>query len=227
MESRGFGDPLTRVAIVDASVLQRHRARDVLVQRTGVQVVQLSPMLAQLGAWMAEVDALRRPQMVLLALPPRPLEPRALAALGALRGAGIVLVVLTGTTNGRDMRALVRTGVDGIVSVNESEDVLVSVVEAARRGVRTCSPRVRTALESMPPTPALSRQEAKLVALYGAGCTIGETAAQMGVKEDTARKYLNRVKAKYAAVGRPARSKREIAQIARSDGFLGLDGQTP
>lgn len=69
--------------------------------------------------------------------------------------------------------------------------------------------------------PQLSLQEAKVFELYVAGKPIGAVAESIGVKEDTARKYLTRVKKKYIALGRQANSKLDLARLAWEDGLLG------
>jgi len=56
--------------------------------------------------------------------------------------------------------------------------------------------------------------------LYASGLTLGAVSDALGVKPDTAKTYLARVKTKYAAVGRPVRSKVDLSNAARDDGFL-------
>lgn len=207
---------LRRVAIVDASSGRRAHARDLLAGRLGMRVV-------------AEVDTVRavvarRPsgtttaQLLFLAVTDR--VESELSALAACRRAGMRVVALTAGAPDHVVRTLMDAGVEGIVSSRESEGVVLAVVDAVRRGARAWSPRTRAVLDTLAARPALSAQEARLVILYSAGHTIGEVAVRLGVREDTARKYLNRAKAKYAAVGRPVHTKSELAQAARDDGLL-------
>ena len=58
-----------------------------------------------------------------------------------------------------------------------------------------------------------------MLALYASGFTIVEVADRIGVRHDTARKYLNRVRAKFTAAGWPARSKLQLARIAWAEGY--------
>ena len=50
--------------------------------------------------------------------------------------------------------------------------------------------------------------------LYGSGATVNAVAAALGVRPGTAKKYLERVKVKYAAVGRPVRTKLQMSREA-------------
>ena len=130
------------------------------------------------------------------------------------------VVALTADAPDHVVRTLMDAGVEGIVSSRESEGVVLAVVDAVRRGARAWSPRTRATLDALAVRPALSVQESRLMVLYASGLTIGEVADRLGVRGDTARKYLNRVKAKYAAVGRPVRTKTELSHAARDDGLL-------
>ena len=47
--------------------------------------------------------------------------------------------------------------------------------------------------------------------------TLEVAARHIGVKPGTAKTYLDRVKAKYRAIGRPAYTKLELAQRIRED----------
>lgn len=71
-----------------------------------------------------------------------------------------------------------------------------------------------------PAPPALSPQELRALRLYCAGLPLKSVARQMSVGTSTAKEYLDRVRAKYDAAGRPARTKTELANAARIDGLL-------
>jgi len=218
------GGALRRAAIVDASSARRGRARELLTRRLGMSVVDESASLHDLAMRLRGTDRAGRPQMILLVSASLADGPE-LEALAACRAAGLRVVALVPGAGDRTMCVLRDAGVDGIVSSLESERVVLAVIDAVRRRARAWSPRARAVLAALPVRPALSPQEERLVVLYGAGHTIGEVAERIGVREDTARKYLNRVKAKYAAVGRPVHTKVEIARVARADGLLtGTDG---
>ncbi|MFY1632442.1 sigma factor-like helix-turn-helix DNA-binding protein [Solwaraspora sp. WMMB335] len=68
--------------------------------------------------------------------------------------------------------------------------------------------------------PRLSRQESAVLLAYVSGLTMAAVARRTGIGLGTAKQYLDRVKRKYAAVGRPARTKLELARRAVEDGLL-------
>ena len=51
-------------------------------------------------------------------------------------------------------------------------------------------------------------------------------ARRLEISPHTAKEYLDRVRAKYAAVGREARTRTELYAAAQSDGLLGEPGQS-
>ncbi|EPD85879.1 hypothetical protein HMPREF1529_00894 [Microbacterium sp. oral taxon 186 str. F0373] len=210
------GAALRRVTIVDPSRARRAHARELLAGRLGMRVVAEA---ATLGEIVVRPAAGVSASQLLFLVVTDGVEPEP-SALTAYRCAGMRVVALTAGASDHVVRALMDAGVEGIVSSRESEGVVLAVVDAVRRGARAWSPHTRAKLDALAVRPALSAQETRLVTLYAAGYTISEVADRLGVRGDTARKYLNRVKAKYAAVGRPVHTKAELAQAARDDGLL-------
>jgi len=56
--------------------------------------------------------------------------------------------------------------------------------------------------------------------LYASGLTLEAVASAIGVQPGTAKKYLERVKDKYAEAGRPVRTKIDLNRAAVRDGYL-------
>lgn len=210
------GAALRRVTIVDPSRARRAHARELLAGRLGMRVVAEA---ATFNDIVARLSVGASAAQVLFLVVTDGVEPE-LSALAVCRQAGMRVVALTADAPDHVVRTLMDAGVEGIVSSRESDGVVLAVVDAVRRGARAWSPHTRAKLDALAVRPALSVQESRLVALYAAGYTISEVADRLGVRGDTARKYLNRVKAKYAAVGRPVHTKAELAQAARNDGLL-------
>lgn len=210
------GAALRRAAIVDASHARRASARELLTRRLGMRVVSEADTLHALTPdALAGADAA---QMLLLVV--ADCDPTDLPVFAACRRAGLRIVALIAGAPDHVVRTLMDAEIEGIVSSRESGGVVLTVIDAVRRGGRAWSPHARAILDARPPRPTLSPQQSRLVALYAAGHSISEVAARLDVREDTARKYLNRVKAKYAALGRSVRTKAELARAAREDGLL-------
>jgi two-component system nitrate/nitrite response regulator NarL len=68
--------------------------------------------------------------------------------------------------------------------------------------------------------PQLSIQETRVLLGYVSGLKLETAARRAGVRPCTAKQYLDRVRRKYSEVGRPARTKLELATRAREDGLL-------
>lgn len=165
-----------------------------------------------------------RPDVLLLAVEDEPLEAaRAQACLRRATLSGVAVVALTGGPR----RAADTPLTPGVVAVVAREDPLELLVERLR-GAAAGGRRSRRQLVAVPPTPparpALSAQEERTLVLYVSGLKLVAVARRLGVRYDTAKGYLDRVRDKYAAAGRPARTKTELYRVALQDGRLGHDG---
>lgn len=74
--------------------------------------------------------------------------------------------------------------------------------------------------DSLLERPRLSRQETVVLLGYVAGLTLDAAARRAGIRPGTAKQYLDRVKQKYQAVGRPTRTKLDLARRAHEDGLV-------
>ncbi|MCW3840448.1 response regulator transcription factor [Micromonospora yasonensis] len=71
--------------------------------------------------------------------------------------------------------------------------------------------------DTRPARPRLSPRERGVLLAYASGMTLTATARHLGIKPETARTYLDRVKAKYHDLGRPSRTKLDLAERVRED----------
>jgi DNA-binding CsgD family transcriptional regulator len=90
---------------------------------------------------------------------------------------------------------------------------VASVRHTRRRGTRMVT-------HDAPRRPRLSPGERRALAHYVQGLTTVQVAAEMGVGYETAKTFLRRVRAKYAAVERPAGKRIELSLRAEEDGIL-------
>jgi DNA-binding CsgD family transcriptional regulator len=65
--------------------------------------------------------------------------------------------------------------------------------------------------------PKLSARERDVLIAYASGMTLEAVARLVGIRLGTAKTYLGRIKAKYHEVGRPARTKLDLATRVRED----------
>lgn len=211
--------PRRRAAVIERHVMQRLRTVDVLERQAGLEVIHAGESVTSLMAWMRRQDRSSWPHLLLIELLPLDEPERDAAAIAALRDAGMRVLLVSSLAPRRAARKVMGIGVDGVVSKLDSEAALIDSVAAVLAGETAITEQARAVLNPSPETPQLSTQELKVLELYTAGQSIASVAEIIGVRQDTARKYLARVKQKYAAVGRSARSKLELRRRASEDGL--------
>jgi DNA-binding NarL/FixJ family response regulator len=208
-----------RAFIVDELVLQRSRIGHLLTGVTGLEVVGVRDAFLDFLAWLRHTDRTQWPHLLVLGLSADPWSARELSALTALREAGIRVLALTASSSRTVARRLAEGGVEGFVSAADSEDDFVAAAAIVLSGGVIVTARAHDLLHATSAGTRLSAQEARVLSLYATGLTIAQVADTMGIRHDTARKYLNRVRNKFTSAGRPARSKLDLAQIAWADGY--------
>ena len=199
---------------------QRTRTEELLSGRPGCEVVHSCETLPAFVEWLRRCDHSRRPQLLILDLMVDRRPPVDPSAVAALVRAGLRIVVLSALASPHLVRQVVRAGVAGIVGKHDSEEDLLTAVCAVARGDEWMTSELAGVIAGDGDRPRLSVQEERALVLYASGLSLGAVAQSIGVQHDTAKMYLSRVKAKYAAVGRPATSKLDLYQVALVDGYL-------
>ena len=221
MHARPHSRKLRRAAVVEPHVMQRTRTVEVLERQGGLEVVHAGDSMTALMTWMRGQDRSNWPHLLVVDLLPVHPGDRDVAAVVALREAGMRVLLFSGLTPRRSAQRVADAGVDGIVSKIDTEQAFLECVAAALVGEPAVSATARAAISRSEDAPVLSPQEAKVLALYADGSPIAAVAEQIGVRPDTARKYLARIKQKYASLGRPASTKLDLARLAYEDGLIG------
>lgn len=209
--------------MAEESVLQRSRVGQLLTQDLRLDVVQAGAGMRPLLDWLRSVDQTRWPHLLVIGVPAHGEIAPYVNAVAALRGAGMRVLALTSAPSRHISRRLMTDGVEGFVSTTDSESEFLSVAEKVIAGRVVVTDRALADVERQAQGPRLSIQEERVLALYASGLTITEVAVRIGVRHDTARKYLNRVRDKFTAAGWPARSKLQLARIAWAEGYADPD----
>lgn len=71
--------------------------------------------------------------------------------------------------------------------------------------------------------PRLSDRERSVLVMYVSGLKMTSVARRLDISPHTAKEYLDRVRGKYVAVGRPAPTKVDLHREAMRDGLMGRD----
>lgn len=209
-----------RVAVVEPHVLQRNRTVELLHRDAGLDVVFAGESVLTLMAWMRGRERSGWPHLLVTELLGPGLGARDRAAVCALREAGVRVLLMSSLHPRGATQRILDEGVDGVVSKVDEEAELVRAVGRVLAGEPAITERALAALRMAPTAPRLSEQETKVLEFYAVGQPIDDIAAQIGVRPDTARKYLSRVKEKYVAIGRPAKTRLDLARRAHEDGLV-------
>lgn len=119
------------------------------------------------------------------------------------------------------VQSAIIAGASAYVTKHSDSDDLFSAVTAVLRGESFMSPTFAGALV---PTGSsrivLSEQQQKALVLYASGLKLDTVARRMGVAPSTVKQYIDRVREKYTAAGKVARTKTDLYRIAREAGLL-------
>ncbi|MCB8998410.1 MAG: response regulator transcription factor [Actinobacteria bacterium] len=206
------GDQM-RVAIIDDHLMFAEGLRAWLTEHAPtVQVVYL-------GVDPAQVMDLEELDVVLLDIDLGPGGPRAADTVEAFSARGIPVLLVSAVVRGTPLREALLAGAGGYVSKASDPDALLNLLREVADGNYVLTREIAEVMYS-PSLPDLSGQELRALQLYAQGLTLKAVARRMSVSQNTAKEYLDRVRAKYLATGRAARTKAELQAAAREDGLL-------
>jgi DNA-binding NarL/FixJ family response regulator len=110
-------------------------------------------------------------------------------------------------------------GARGYVTKDHDLPALASAIRDVAGGRAVFSSELAFAClrDTRPARPRLSPRERGVLLAYASGMTLNAAARHLGIKPETARTYLERVKAKYQDLGRPTYTKLDLAERVRED----------
>ena len=118
------------------------------------------------------------------------------------------------------IREALRAGALGFVPKRVSLEALAEAIDTVARGELYLSIDLASILASAADTPNLSPRELDALRLYASGLKLSAVAHRMGISPHTAKEYLDRVRAKYAQVGRAVHTRTDMYVEANRDGLL-------
>ena len=131
-----------------------------------------------------------------------------------------VLVYTEGRQHAEALEAL-RAGAQGVLLKDRPVTTVAQALRAVVAGETLESAETAAALQVDDTlTSHLSPQERRVLELYAGGMPARSVALRLGVTLETAKSYLKRIRAKYAAVDRPAYTRMELYRRAVEDGVL-------
>ena len=211
---------LHRIAIVEDHLLQRQRTEAILSEHADLQLVFSGDSAPEFMEWVREAPIEKRPQLLILDLMVDR-EPSVDPDLVArLVDAGLRIVVFSALASPALVRKIVQAGVHAIVGKRDSEDDVIAAIRAVLAGEAWITTDLAHAIAGDPDRPKLSIQEERALVLYASGLPLDDVAMTMNVSVNTAKQYINRVKAKYTAADVQARTRLDLGRIAWAEGYV-------
>lgn len=209
-----------RVAIVEDHLLQRQRTEQLVAAQDEFDVVFSGESAPAFAAWLGKTPPKDRPHLLILDLMVERQPSVDVRLVQAFLAGGMRIVVLSALASRPLVRKIAATAVSAIVGKRDREQDLLDALHAAVRGEEWMTAELADVIAGDPNRPRLSIQEERALILYATGLSLEEVATEMNLQPYTARQYINRVKAKYAAVNIPARTRLDLGRIAWADGYV-------
>lgn len=139
--------------------------------------------------------------------------------VGRLVAAGHRVLLLSVSFSRDQVVATLVAGASGHLTKDRDLTALAAAIREVTRGRLVVPAELGAARagECGPARPRLSDREREVLLAYASGMPLKAVARQLGIRPDTARTYLGRVKAKYHHLGRPTNTKLELAERVRED----------
>jgi two-component system, NarL family, uhpT operon response regulator UhpA len=124
------------------------------------------------------------------------------------------------------VREALAAGAAGVIPKSSATKAVIAAIAVVARGEVLNNLEWASAIDADSDfaKAQLGRREREILHLYASGLPLKRAAEQLGIGYSTAREYLDRIRAKYVEVGRPAPTKVDLLRRAVEDGILpGLD----
>lgn len=120
------------------------------------------------------------------------------------------------------VRAAMKAGAAAIVLKAQSMAELTETIRLVADGVYVNNTQTTAAIDSDLDfkEARLSPREREVLMLYASGMALKQVAFTLNIKLNTAKEHIDRVRAKYADIGRPVSSKTELLVRAIEDGLM-------
>lgn len=120
------------------------------------------------------------------------------------------------------IRAAVRAGATAIVAKSKPMEFLFKAIELASQGaiINNAETSATIDADSTFKEASLSAREREVLSLYASGMSLKQVAFQLQIKQSSAKEHIDRVRVKYAKLGRDAATKVDLFRRAVEDGII-------
>lgn len=144
--------------------------------------------------------------------------------LAAIAASDIPAIVYTSGDRPELIREASRAGAVGMIRKSALPSTIIEAARSVLRGEIVASSDWAAALDSDREfvSAQLSAREAEVLALYASGETAERVGQQLFISRETVLDHIRRIRAKYAAIGRPAHTKLALYRRAIEDGIASV-----
>ena len=123
------------------------------------------------------------------------------------------------------MRAAVRAGATAIVPKSQPVEELIEAIRLAADGAILNNAETSATIDAdkIFKDANLSAREEEVLSLYASGMSLKQVAYQLQIKPSSAKEHIDRVRVKYARLGREAATKVDLFKRALEDGIISGD----
>ena len=123
------------------------------------------------------------------------------------------------------MRSALRAGAIAIVPKSQPMAELAEAIRLAAKGaiINNSETSATIDADSLFKEVNLSQREREVLSLYASGMSLKQVAYQLQIKQSSAKEHIDRVRVKYAKLGREAATKVDLFKRALEDGILSGD----
>lgn len=140
----------------------------------------------------------------------------------AVQGLGAAVLIHSIADRVALIREALAAGAAGVIPKSSPTATVIDAVETVAEGQVLNNLEWASAIDADRDfaKAQLGRREREILHLYASGLPLKLAAERLGIGYSTAREYLDRIRAKYVDVGRPAPTKVDLLRRAVEDGIL-------
>jgi DNA-binding NarL/FixJ family response regulator len=135
---------------------------------------------------------------------------------------GIAVLVFSIADKAHLVRAALKAGAAALVPKSHSMSELVEAIQMVAAGMLVNNLQTTAAIDADQDftSAKLSPREQEVLSLYASGLALKQVAFSLSITASTAKEHIDRVRIKYATIGRPAVNKTELLLRAIEDGLI-------
>lgn len=135
---------------------------------------------------------------------------------------GISVLVFSIADKAQLVRSALKAGAAALVPKSHSMSELVEAIRMVAAGMLVNNLQTTAAIDADQEftSAKLSPREQEVLSLYASGLALKQVAFTLNITVSTAKEHIDRVRNKYATIGRPAVNKTELLLRAIEDGLI-------